>query len=142
VVLLKVDNMKEYSLTISSNTKLLVQVEELIEKITGELNISNDVIHSILIAVTESVNNAIIHGNKRNPQKQVKISCLAGEHELEIKIKDEGEGFKVENVPDPLLPENLTKDSGRGIFIIKSLIDSYAVHVLPDGTEVILKIHF
>jgi serine/threonine-protein kinase RsbW len=132
---------KEYFFEIGSMPKLIGKVEIFFDDILEDLHLSEDVKNSILISVTEAVNNAIIHGNKKDPEKKVKIHCLLSNDILEIHIKDEGRGFSLEAVPNPLLPQNLTKDSGRGIFIIRSLLQSFDVHILPDGAEVVLKLN-
>jgi serine/threonine-protein kinase RsbW len=130
-----------FFLEISSNITQLSKVEEFLIDITSNLNINEDQLNSMLISVTEAVNNAIIHGNKKDPAKKVKIMCSVYDDYIEIKIKDEGKGFDINRIPNPLLPENLTKDSGRGIFIIKSLLDSVSIETHSDGTEVTLKLN-
>jgi serine/threonine-protein kinase RsbW len=132
--------MKEYFLEISSDTKNLIRVEDHVKSIIEELNLNDETTNAILIAVTEAVNNAIIHGNKRDIKKLVRIHSLLLDDLLEIKIKDEGQGFILSNIPNPLLPENLTKDSGRGIFIIRSLVHGFKVNSFPDGTEIVIDV--
>ena len=132
--------MKEYFFEIPSDTKNIHKVEDHIKEVIDNLPLSDDVINSIMIAVTEAVNNAIIHGNKLDKNKLVHIHSLIFDDYLEIRIKDEGQGFILSNIPNPLLPENLTKDSGRGIFIIRSLVDGFKINSLTDGTEVVIDI--
>lgn len=132
--------MKEFFLEISSETKNLPRVEQHIKDIINDLRLSDETINAILIAITEAVNNAIIHGNKRIKEKRVRIHSILLDELLEVKIRDEGEGFILSNIPNPLLPENLTKDSGRGIFIIRSLVDGFKVNSFPDGTEIVMDI--
>jgi serine/threonine-protein kinase RsbW len=132
--------MKEYFLEISSDTKNLPRVEEHIKGIIDELNLNDELINAIMIAITEAVNNAIIHGNKREQNKMVKIHSILLDDILEIKIKDQGKGFSLNNIPNPLLPENLTKDSGRGIFIMRSLVYGFKINSYTDGTEVVMDI--
>jgi len=132
--------MKEYFFEIASDTKNIHKVEDHIREVIDNLPLSEDVINSIMIAVTEAVNNAIIHGNKSDKNKHVNIHSIVFDDVLEIRIKDEGRGFILSNIPNPLLPENLTKDSGRGIFIIRSLVDGFKINSMTDGTEVVLDI--
>ena len=84
-----------------------------------------DEIHygNIIIAVTESVNNAIFHGNHQDPTKDVQLHYFKDKSRLGFVIEDQGKGFDFENLPDPTLPENLEKETGRGIFLMKNLAD-------------------
>jgi len=92
----------------------------------------------MLIAVTEAVNNAIIHGNKCNPQKEVIISIEGKTEEIIITIKDHGGGFDPSMVADPRQPENLLKEHGRGIFLMKEISDQLSFRSNKSGTIVIL----
>ena len=78
---------------------------------------------NIIIAVTESVNNAIEHGNSKNPEKEVALHYFKEDNKLGFVISDQGNGFDFENLPDPTLAENLEKETGRGIFLMKNLAD-------------------
>ena len=128
--------MKSYFFEIPSDIKYLSNVELHIREIIKGFDWPDEKANSILIAVSEAVNNAIIHGNKRDLNKTVTISTTLDDKTVEVKIKDQGNGFALDQVPDPLLPENLTKDSGRGLLIIRSLADEFNVDSTSDGTEV------
>ena len=86
-----------------------------------------DEIDDISIAVTEAVNNAIKHGNKEDSTKSIKIVFEVETDRIKIRIKDEGKGFQLEEVKDPRKNENLLKDDGRGILIMKALMDEVKV---------------
>jgi serine/threonine-protein kinase RsbW len=86
-------------------------------------NVCDDSYGNMLVAITEAVNNAIYHGNKGNPDKQVKISYLLDNDKIAFYIADEGSGFDYFNIPDPTAPENIDKPNGRGIFLMKQLAD-------------------
>jgi serine/threonine-protein kinase RsbW len=75
------------------------------------------------IALREALANAIIHGNREDPRKHVHVNCRCEPDEVSITVKDEGKGFDTNNVPDPTAPENIRSVHGRGIHIIKSLMD-------------------
>ena len=75
------------------------------------------------IAVREALANAIIHGNHEDRRKYVHITCRCEPHEVSIAVKDEGKGFDVKNVPDPTAPENIGSVHGRGIHVMKALMD-------------------
>ena len=85
---------------------------------TGEKHFSR-----IIIAVTESVNNAIIHGNKTNPEKEVKLHYFLNNKELGFIVEDQGGGFNHENVRGPTQPGNIEKLNGMIVFVMKNLAD-------------------
>jgi serine/threonine-protein kinase RsbW len=98
-------------------------VESFIDNAKDKFNISDDAYGNIMVAVTESVNNAIIHGNHNDVNKTVWLSFFTEKEKLKCVIEDEGIGFDFENLPDPTAPENLNKVGGRGVFLIKNLSD-------------------
>lgn len=98
-------------------------VEKVIDEVTGEIGISQDNYGKVLVSAIEGVNNAIIHGNKSEPEKLVDIEFSFSQNELQIKISDEGEGFRPEDVPDPTTPENREELNGRGVFLMSKLAD-------------------
>lgn len=124
------------SLQIPSLPENIRIVESFIENIRDQYEINDDIYGNILVAVTEAVNNAIHHGNKCNPKKNVELSLHLLEDSIRFVVKDEGEGFDYQNIPDPLAPENLEKIGGRGIFLIRHLADE--VHFQDKGREVII----
>jgi serine/threonine-protein kinase RsbW len=93
---------------------------------------------SLAIAVTEVGNNAIIHGNKRDPDKQVHLHITVNEGEIRVVIRDEGPGFNPDTLSNPLDPENLLRESGRGVFIVRSLMDEVSFDFSKGGTEITL----
>lgn len=112
-------------------------VEKAIDELSLELDLSDEVYGNVLVATMEATNNAIIHGNHSNPEKEVKIEIDLFEKELRVLIEDQGEGFDHMNVPDPTAPENLEKINGRGIFLMERLSDE--ILYLEDGRIVELK---
>jgi serine/threonine-protein kinase RsbW len=109
--------------------------------VTAALNAGFDEDDQLKIgmSVRESVVNAVAHGNKYNAHKKVHFSVMMNGRSLTITVGDEGEGFDLENLPDPLAPENLMRTSGRGIFLIRSFMDEVQIRRRqPSGTEVTL----
>lgn len=104
------------------------------------LRIPTDKYNNILLAITEAVNNAIIHGNKNDITKEIGLEFIITDEFIKIIVTDEGEGFDIEKVPDPTLPENLLSEHGRGIFIMKHFVDELKVEKSPKGSSLILKI--
>jgi serine/threonine-protein kinase RsbW len=109
-------------------------VESFIDNAKEKFHIDDDVYGNIMVAVTESVNNAIIHGNKCDKSKNVNISLEMGDHALKFVIEDEGKGFDYQNLPDPTAPENLLNTGGRGIFLMQNLCDK--VEFFNEGKKV------
>ncbi len=112
----------------------LVEVENLIDKVCANLGVQEDAYGNVLIAVTEAVNNAIQHGNVENSSLFVDVAVGDKETEFCFRIKDEGTGFDFNSLPDPTAPENLLKESGRGIFLMRNLADD--VEFDGDGNSV------
>jgi serine/threonine-protein kinase RsbW len=99
-------------------------VEAAIDKIRHDLNIREEVFGNVLIAVTEAVNNAYYHGNKGDNNKTVKISFIKpGQYRLAVVVCDQGEGFDPDSLEDPTDPENIEKEGGRGVFLMRNLCD-------------------
>tara|TARA_B100000579_G_scaffold403153_1_gene386953 strand:- start:190 stop:579 length:390 start_codon:yes stop_codon:yes gene_type:complete len=98
-------------------------VESFIENIGEKIRIEESIYGNVLVSVTEAVNNAIVHGNKENKNKQVRLGLKKNKKSVRFVVEDEGVGFDFNNLPDPTNPKNLEKVKGRGIFLIKNLSD-------------------
>ncbi|MFH1194613.1 MAG: ATP-binding protein [bacterium] len=129
---------KSFSKVIASNPEHLPEVEEFVLSIARDNGISEDRFNAIALSVSEAVSNSMVHGNKLNPDKNVYINVSVNDKSFTIKFRDEGTGFNLATVPDPTKPENILKDSGRGIHIIKSFVDDVRFNFTPTGTEIIL----
>jgi serine/threonine-protein kinase RsbW len=127
-----------YDIEIESDPNNLITVEEFVNYFSKDLGLSEEQLSVLLLAVTEATTNAIIHANKCDPTKLVKIHAQIEDSKLLIKIKDEGKGFDPSKLPDPTEPENLLKDSGRGVFLMKVYMDDVKYNVTPTGLETIL----
>ena len=122
------------SLSIPSNFGSISKVEALIDKVCADLDVREDYHGNVLIAVTEAVNNAIQHGNKENHDLNVDVSVGDKDVDFCFNVKDHGDGFDFKNLPDPTAPENIEKEDGRGIFLMRSLAE--AVEFDNGGTSV------
>ena len=80
-------------------------------------------VSDVEIALREALANAIIHGNHGDPRKHVHFTCRCEPDEVSIVVKDEGKGFDVNRVPDPTATENIGSVHGRGIHVMKALMD-------------------
>jgi serine/threonine-protein kinase RsbW len=115
-------------------------VESFIDNAKDRFNIDDDIYGNIMIAVTESVNNAVKHGNREDKEKNVNLSLFMKENSISFLIEDEGPGFDFNNLQDPTAPENIDKIGGRGIFLMKHLSDE--VHFKNNGRTVELIFYF
>ena len=110
-------------LQLKSQPESLGQVEKIIDNLRATYDVSEDMFGNMLVAITEAVTNAIYHGNKSDPTKNVHIQYQIKNNNLSFVVADEGPGFDYYNLPDPTAPENLEKECGRGIFLMKHLTD-------------------
>ena len=108
-------------------------MQTLTDCVTTFMGFDDDTAHWIGMSVRETVTNAIQHGNKLDQTKKVEIRFDVASDQLEISVKDQGSGFQVDNLPNPLDPENLLKPSGRGIFYIRSFMDEVEFRPLSRG---------
>ena len=115
-----------HHIEIASSLDNIGEVETLIDKVCEDLNLNEDNYGNILIAVTEAVNNAIVHGNNSEVDKTVKVEVAKLDKSVVFSVEDQGSGFDFDNLPDPTSPENIEKPDGRGIFLMKNLSDDVA----------------
>ncbi|MBX7094359.1 MAG: ATP-binding protein [Flavobacteriales bacterium] len=120
-----------------SRIENLSLVEKMIDKVCEEFKVNEDHYGNILIALTEAVNNAILHGNKQDPSKNITLTFENKETGLSFVVEDEGDGFDFQHLPDPTDPANLEKPNGRGVFLMKNLADE--VTFTNQGKRVELK---
>jgi serine/threonine-protein kinase RsbW len=132
---------ENYSLEIESNPNNLLTVEEFVNYFAKDIGIDESRMNGLLLSVTEATTNAIIHANKCDEAKLVKIDVKIENSKVIISVKDEGVGFDPTKIPDPTEPENLLKDSGRGVYLMKFYMDDVKFNVTPTGTELILTLN-
>jgi serine/threonine-protein kinase RsbW len=128
-----------YTLQLPSRIDSITTLENFIDILREKYSFSDEVYANVLTCLSEATVNAIIHGNKENPNKKVYINLeVIEEKRLIFTISDEGNGFDFNNLPDPTAPENLENLTGRGVFIIKRLADQCIFN--SRGNE--LELHF
>lgn len=110
-------------LIFKSDIKNINLVERLIDDLSDQYNLQDDIYGKLLLSVVEAVNNAIVHGNKMDFEKDVVLEYSIDEAKIDFIITDKGEGFDYNNIPDPTKPENVEKTHGRGIFLMNHLAD-------------------
>lgn len=118
--------MNTISIQIPSMMENIRMIESFIDNAKERFHLDDDIYGNIMIAVTEAVNNAIKHGNGGDKRKNVSLGLSLNESTIKFTVKDEGSGFKYDELPDPTAPENLEKPGGRGIFLMKHLSDEVA----------------
>jgi len=111
--------------------------EEAVLREAQELGFDEDELHRIGMSVRECMVNAVVHGNRYNARKKVRLTITRAPDKLVIVIGDEGEGFDLNSLPDPLANENLLRHSGRGLLLIQAFMDEFEMRARePNGTEV------
>ena len=115
--------MNTISIQVPSIAENIRMIESFIDNAKERFHLDDDIYGNIMIAVTEAVNNAIKHGNANDKGKNVHLALSLDESMIRFVVKDEGEGFDYEKLPDPTSPKNLEKLGGRGIFLMKHLSD-------------------
>jgi serine/threonine-protein kinase RsbW len=125
-----------FRLTLPSRTQSIRRVEPYLNKINAAAKLDEVQFNKLMVSVTEAVNNAIIHGNKLDPAKKVRIVAEMLPGWLVVMVTDEGRGFKPAAVKSPLKKTNLLKDSGRGLFLMRTLMDKVEYEINATGTQV------
>lgn len=125
-----------FRMTLSSAPKNIVRVEKFLDTVQEHVALDEIQIHKVMVALTEAVNNAIVHGNKADRRKKVFVSCEVLPGWLLFVINDQGKGFRPERVANPLKEENLLRESGRGIFLMRTLMDRVEFEALRSGYQV------
>lgn len=131
-----IKNQNCYQMVIESDLSNVQKVEKITEKIAKYMKFSEEEQDSLAISVTEIVGNAIVHGNKKDKNKKVTVDFDYKDNTITVSIQDEGDGFNEKTIANPLEPENLLKESGRGIFIVRALMDEVDFIRSKKGTTV------
>jgi serine/threonine-protein kinase RsbW len=132
------DSLQTDSL-LDSSLESVDKVEGWVHDAATSIGFDEDELHSIGIAVRECMVNAVAHGNRYSGKKKVRFELWTSANRLAMRISDEGTGFDVEGVPDPLHENNLMRHSGRGLLMIRAFMDEFLVSKRsPVGTEIVL----
>jgi serine/threonine-protein kinase RsbW len=128
---------------LDSTLKSVDTAEAIVLKAAKQLGFDEDDQHQIGMAVRECMVNAVVHGNRYSAHKKVHLAISSVPGGIAVTIGDEGSGFDMSALPDPLAPENLLRQSGRGILLIRAFMDEFDLHPRSGGgTEVRLVKHF
>jgi len=129
-----------YTLQLPSKPESITLLENLIEEIADKYQVSEDVFANMMTCLNEALNNAILHGNKQDPNKKVIVNAEVDGRRITWTVTDEGPGFDYVHLADPTAPENLEALTGRGVFIIKHLADQCVFNAAGNEVELLFKI--
>jgi serine/threonine-protein kinase RsbW len=133
----KASDNRTVKLDFASRFEMLDVAQAVLAQVCTIVGFEEETCHYLAVAVRESVVNAIRHGNKEDESKRVEILFTLHEKSLEVQVKDQGEGFQPEEIPDPLAPENLLKAYGRGIFFMRQFMDEVSYSFPTRGGTVV-----
>jgi serine/threonine-protein kinase RsbW len=127
----------KFEVTISGDREVVPDATEQIMETIRQMPCAKNHLNEVRIALIEALANAVIHGNKENPDKKVTVhgACEAGE-KLLLVVTDEGEGFDPASIPDPTVAENVYSSNGRGVYLINQLVES---EYRQGGRQVVLR---
>ena len=134
-------NRGRRSFKLSSTMESVEVVETAADELAVEAGLDEDQRFHIAMAVREAAINAVLHGNEYDPARQIEVALENTGKDLMITIADQGRGFDPDKIPDPLAKENILRGTGRGIFLIRSLMDEVHFRQLHPGTELTLVKH-
>jgi serine/threonine-protein kinase RsbW len=129
------------SFRLNSTMESVAQIEAAADQLAAEAGLDEDQRFHIAMAMREAAINAVLHGNEYDPARHIEVSLENTGADLVFQIADQGHGFDPNHLPDPLAPENLLRGTGRGIFLIRSLMDEVHFRQLHPGTELTLIKH-
>lgn len=127
-----------FRLTLASNPRNIGKVETLLKKVKHAAHLDEIQFHKLMVSLTEAVNNAIIHGNHSDLEKKVKVRCEVRPGWLVASVTDQGGGFQPSKVKNPLSRKNILRTSGRGIFLMRTLMDKVEFEIAEGGSTVLL----
>ena len=129
---------RKYFKEVQSDPELLPELDEYLMNIAKEAGLDEEKFNNLSLSFSEAASNSIKHGNKNDVNKKIRITVKISDSQMRIIIKDEGKGFDIKAVPDPTKEENILKDNGRGIHIMRSFLENLSYNFTPEGTETIL----
>ncbi len=129
--------MKTYRLILKSTPSSINDLQKWIDAIAIDNKVCEEVYPDILVCLTEAVSNAIHHGNKCDSNKRIRLLCRRKNNQLEFKVSDEGNGFYLDEIPDPTSFDRIEQENGRGVMIMHRL--AHEVKFKKQGSKVIMR---
>jgi len=120
-------------LTLPSRIEAVNEAAAALARTLSDLEADEQIAFGLDMAIREAVTNAVMHGNKQDEAKEVRVNIKSSPEAIEISVHDEGQGFNPTEVPDPTAAENIMKSSGRGIFFMRNFVDEVEWLIRPEG---------
>lgn len=131
--------MNKIQKELDSTLESVDTAETLVVDAAAQAGVEEDERAQLGMAVRECMVNAVVHGNRYSSKKHVHLVIESNRQQLTITIGDEGAGFDMSSLPDPTAPENLLRQSGRGLLLMRAFVDNFDLHPRAGGgTEVVL----
>jgi serine/threonine-protein kinase RsbW len=131
-------NPSRASLSLDSTVESINLVERTAYQFAQSAGFCDGELDNISLAAREAAANAVLHGNRKDASKKLAISLETTAQALTIRVADQGSGFNPDSVPNPVAPENILRQCGRGIFLIRTFVDELHFRALHPGTELTL----
>jgi serine/threonine-protein kinase RsbW len=132
-------NAKHLEITLETQVESVNLAEEMCLRVAEAAGFGEDDCYRIGMSVREGVINAFHYGNQERPEKKIHLAVDITNEKLIIHVLDEGTGFTLADVPDPLAEENLLSTSGRGIFLMRAFMDEFdVVQGRTGGAEIVM----
>jgi len=126
-------NSQRVEVTLETLLESVDLAESIVMRIAEAAGFSEEHIHKIGMAVREGVINAYNYGNQQNRAKKIRLTIEISPESMTVRVLDQGKGFELHEVPDPLAEENLLRTSGRGLFLMRAFMDEFSVRPGPEG---------
>jgi serine/threonine-protein kinase RsbW len=127
------EQAQRLEVTLDTQLESVDLAENIVKRVSEAAGFSDDEIHKLGMAVREAVVNAYNYGNCQDRQKKILLTVEFDPEEMTVHVVDEGCGFELNDIPDPLAEENLLRTSGRGIFLMRAFMDRLRVQRGPTG---------
>ena len=126
------------TLTCNTDLRFIDLIQVVGSELLKHMSFTREDGERLWLAIQEGIANAMRHGNKLDKQKPVKVTFLPSLEKLEIRIEDLGGGVDLATIPNPNLPENLLKPSGRGVYFMRAVMDSVTLERHAEGSTLVL----
>lgn len=120
-------------MTYPSQPETVAEIDSFLDSKLRDAGFPEDLLADVAVSVSEVVNNAVVHGNHEDASKKVKVDIEISADRVSISVQDEGEGFDPESLPDPVSEENLMREVGRGLFIVRAYMDEVHIKKIDGG---------
>lgn len=136
------DTNPTYTLSLVSQVGELRQLDGFLRSIPDCASLPPETYHNVLLVLTEAVSNAMAHGNQYHPERPVTVQATIAGREVRMMVTDCGAGFDPTALPDPLHPDRLLQEGGRGVFLMRHMADEVTFELTPQGMTVHLTVRW